>query len=107
MREDSENLVALLWLAFLAVDHGKRILLLRKVLEIDPDNKRAQAGLKWAEDEIKKEKKVGDDEKKATESKPSLPDLGSLQRRFQTTDLKRNARKGTIAQRARKRIGKF
>ncbi|OQY47232.1 MAG: hypothetical protein B6242_05535 [Anaerolineaceae bacterium 4572_78] len=100
LREDDENLVSLLWLAYLAPDHEKRVILLKRVLEIDPDNKRAQAGLKWAKEELEKEKnQVG-------KSSENLPSFGNLQTKFQATDLRKKARKGTIAQRARRRIGR-
>jgi ABC-type dipeptide/oligopeptide/nickel transport system permease component len=44
---DPDNIVALLWLAWLAPSRRKSLASLCRVLELDPDNKRARAGIDW------------------------------------------------------------
>ena len=45
---DPRNVVALLWLAWLAPSREESLALLVQVLEIDPRNERAHAGIRWA-----------------------------------------------------------
>jgi lipoprotein-anchoring transpeptidase ErfK/SrfK len=45
---DPDNIVALLWLAWLAPTQGESLVLLSRVLELDPKNERARAGIRWA-----------------------------------------------------------
>ncbi|MEJ2558707.1 MAG: ABC transporter permease subunit [Anaerolineae bacterium] len=47
---DTDNIVALLWLAWLAPTRRESLALFCRVLELDPDNKRAQAGILWVRD---------------------------------------------------------
>jgi ABC-type dipeptide/oligopeptide/nickel transport system permease component len=44
---DPDNIIALLWLAWLAPGRRKCLASLCRVLELDPDNKRARAGIDW------------------------------------------------------------
>lgn len=115
LREDTQNTTALLWLAYLADSHEKRIFLLKRVLEIDPDNQRALAGLKWAEEEKQRETAREAEQAKAEiatasgEVQPATrEEVLDLNQRLKNTvgaeDLKEQAKKGTIAQRARRRI---
>jgi len=147
LREDMENITALLWLAYLSRDHEKRIFLLKRVLEIDPENERAKAGLVWAlkesgqtdqaqtastaqaiasteattasettETAVEETAEEEEGETEAAEEEAANPDEGEatagslslsqrLKRSVGTDDLKEKAKKGTIAQRARRRIG--
>src|SRR5512136_820724 len=45
---DPDNIVALLWLAWLAPDREESLVLFSRVLELDPKNERAHAGIRWA-----------------------------------------------------------
>ena len=45
---DPDNTAALLWLAWLSDDQAERLALLGRVLELEPGNERARAGLRWA-----------------------------------------------------------
>ncbi len=45
---DPKNVVALLWLAWLAPSREESMALLVQVLEIDPRNERAHAAIRWA-----------------------------------------------------------
>ena len=46
--KDPDNIVALLWLAWLAPTRQESLELLSHVLELDPKNERARAALRWA-----------------------------------------------------------
>ena len=72
LREDTENITALLWLAYLANDHEKRVFLLERVLEIDPDNKRAKAGLSWAEQKQARLAQIQSDDRQGVEKRGRL-----------------------------------
>ena len=50
---DSDNEEALLWLAALEDDPRQSITYLKRVLRINPDSKRAQAGLRWAQERLR------------------------------------------------------
>ena len=45
---DPDNIIALLWLAWLAPSCEESLLLFSCVLELDPKNERAHAGIRWA-----------------------------------------------------------
>jgi ABC-type dipeptide/oligopeptide/nickel transport system permease component len=45
---DPDNIVALLWLAWLTPNREESLVLFSRVLELDPKNERARAGLRWA-----------------------------------------------------------
>lgn len=115
LREDTQNTTALLWLAYLTDSYEKRIFLLKRVLEIDPHNQRAQAGLKWAAEEKKRETASKAEQAKAevattsgeaqSATREDVIDLNErLKNAVETENLKEQAKKGTIAQRARRRI---
>lgn len=109
LREDPENIVILLWLAYIAPNYDKRIFLLNRVLDLDPNNERAQAGLAWA----KKQQNASAENQSSTSPSPpkseaeaaSANPLLRLKQQFGTDELREQAKKGTIAQRARRRIG--
>ena len=111
LREDTQNVTALLWLAYISKDYEKRIFLLSRVLEIEPDNQRARSGLNWAEQENKQLETAStpDADKGQTKKTPATSkDIAALNQRFKKAigddDLKKQAEKGTIAQRTRRRI---
>jgi hypothetical protein len=45
---DPDNITALLWSAWMASTGQESLALLSRVLELDPENKRARAGIRWA-----------------------------------------------------------
>jgi ABC-type dipeptide/oligopeptide/nickel transport system permease subunit len=49
---DQDNIIALLWLAWLAPSRRESLTLFCRVLELDPGNKRAQAGIEWVRSQI-------------------------------------------------------
>jgi len=100
LREDPDNVTSLLWLAYLSDDYEKCVFLLDRVLEIDADNERAKAGLAWARKELAREQGEG--------GPATAEDVANLSQRLKravgVSELKHQAQKGTIAQRARRRI---
>jgi hypothetical protein len=55
LKLEPENIPALFWLAFVLPDAQASIRLLERVLVLDPDNKRAQAGIQWAKSRLQNE----------------------------------------------------
>lgn len=45
---DSDNVVVLLWLAWLSASREESLTLLSRALELDPHNEQAHAGIRWA-----------------------------------------------------------
>jgi hypothetical protein len=54
---DPNNVVALLWLAWLAPSRRESLALFCRVLELDPDNKRARTGIEWVRNRLDYEEK--------------------------------------------------
>ena len=104
LREDPQNVNVLLWLAYLAQSHEKRIFLLNRVLEIDPNNARAQAGLIWAEQQSSQLQNTDDDSQAPATPEEIARLHQDLRATKGTAELRAKAKKGTIAQRARRRI---
>ena len=49
---DANNIPALFWMAFVASSPQESVALLERVLELDPDNERAKAGISWAQQRV-------------------------------------------------------
>jgi len=104
LRENPQNVTALLWLAYLSEDYEKCIFLLERVLELDPENKRASAGLAWAQKE-RAQQEEAEPANRALTTPEAVQNLSQrLKQATATSELRENAKKGTIAQRARRRI---
>jgi Tfp pilus assembly protein PilF len=108
LREDADHVTALLWLAYLSDDYEKRIFLLKRVLEIDPNNDRAKAGLAWARQQQGDDSTTAATADTTSEDAVTPEDVTLISQKLKsasgTDDLKTQALKGTIAQRARRRI---
>ncbi len=117
VREDPQNIPALLWLAFIAPNHEKRLFLLERILEIDPENDRAQKGVIWVKKKMAQTEQARTVEaiglaglpRTAAKFTPAAAgirprDVRVLRQKLGTDELKAQARKGAIAQRARRRI---
>ena len=48
LKQDPENIPAMLWLAFVLPSPEDTIRVLKRVLTLDPNNERARAGIRWA-----------------------------------------------------------
>jgi lipoprotein-anchoring transpeptidase ErfK/SrfK len=109
---EPDNIVALLWSAGLAPAPQESIALLIRVLELDPKNEHAHAGLRWARRRPPSGEKPpdppspgspgGNDSPPAAEP-PSDP--SALRDTLRSSDIQEGARKGAVAQRARRLIG--
>jgi lipoprotein-anchoring transpeptidase ErfK/SrfK len=109
---EPDNIVALLWAAWLAPAPQESIALLIRVLELDPQNEHAHGGLRWARrrpppgeeppDMPPSGGPGGDDSPPDAES-PSDP--SALRDALRSSDIQEGARKGAVAQRARRLIG--
>ena len=104
---DPDNSVALLWSAWLATTRPESMALLTRVLELDPKNEHARSGLRWARRRPASgadpsDAPGGDDQPPGTEP-PSDP--SALRDTLRSSDIQEGARKGAVAQRARRLIG--
>ncbi len=119
---DRDNVTALLWLAWLAPTRRETLALLSRVLELDPHNEHAQAGLRWArhhpsssQDSPAKHPQgdapTGDDLLDAVQPlepspQPWLPARSDfLQAALHSPKAEENVRSGIAAHRARRIIG--
>ncbi len=109
---EPDNIVALLYSAWLAPDPQESTALLIRVLELDPKNEHAHAGLRWARRQPPSSQKPpdpppsdgpgGGDAPPGPEA-PSDPSV--LRDALLSSDIQEGARKGAVAQRARRLIG--
>jgi lipoprotein-anchoring transpeptidase ErfK/SrfK len=109
---EPNNIVALLWSAWLAVAPQESIALLSRALELEPKNEHARAGLRWARRRPPSGEEPpdppppggpgGDDSPPGTEP-PSDP--AARHEILRSPDIQEGARKGAVAQRARRLIG--
>jgi hypothetical protein len=118
LAQESDNIPAMLWLAFIAETPQESIQFLENVLEVDPENERAISGLRWAksrlgienetdvssvEDEITVNEGLIDEEEKDDEAFEAI----NLRQQLFTKDYKRKGRKSILAHRARRTINPF
>ena len=100
---DPDNITALLWLAWLAPTRQESLALLSHVLELDPENERARAGIRWA----RRRPAYHEDEESPSRGpeRPGRSDfLGDALHSPQAQEKARNA---IVAHRARKLMGPF
>lgn len=116
---DPDNITALLWLAWLAPTRQESLVLLSRVLELDPGNERARAALRWARRRPSSEELTQDDVpgnqaqvdagqqgEELASPKPELPGRADfLQDGLDSAEARGKARSGIAAQRARRLIG--
>lgn len=116
---DPDNITALLWLAWLAPSRQESLVLLSRVLELDPGNERARAAIRWARRRPSEEATTRDDASgsqvqvdagqhvgELASPKPELPGRADfLQDALDSEEARDKARSGITAQRARRLIG--
>ncbi len=109
---EPDNVVALLYSAWLAPDPQESTALLIRVLELDSKNEHAHAGLRWARRRPPPGEKPPDpppsDGPSGGDSPPGsepLSDPSVLRDALLSSDIQEGARKGAVAQRARRLIG--
>ncbi len=101
LAQDSENVPALLWLAFIAADPSESISLIKQALTIEPDNEQAQSGLRWAESRLQ-QAESGD-----APADIDAEELPNLRQQLFSSGSQEEGRKNLLAQRARRNINPF
>ncbi|HXV99719.1 MAG TPA: hypothetical protein VEC93_14950, partial [Anaerolineae bacterium] len=102
LQQDSRNLPAMFWLAFVAPSPQESISLLNRVLSLDPDNDRARAGIRWAERRLAAASTPLPDEE--SEAQTELPDELTRQQLLSNDEVHQRAKKSALAHRARRTI---
>ncbi|GAB4538409.1 MAG: hypothetical protein Kow0063_26130 [Anaerolineae bacterium] len=116
---DPDNITALLWLAWLAPGRQESLILLSRVLELDPGNERARAGIRWARRRPLHNGAVRSDtpdgqtlvDGQGEGQQPAPPEpkhpgrAEFLQEALDPAEAQAKARSGITAQRARRLIG--
>jgi lipoprotein-anchoring transpeptidase ErfK/SrfK len=98
---DADNIVALLWLAGLASTRNESLTLLSRVLELDPQNEPARAGIHWA----RQLPLADEDDSPATD--PDAERSQWVRDLLESPKAQQKARIGIVAQRARRFLGSF
>lgn len=101
LRDDPENISVLLWLAYLSTEFDKRVFYLNRVLEIDPQNERAKQGLQWAQAQ-QNDSSAAHPPNRLADTRPSATSVP--EDTFPIDEVQQNAKKGVIAQKARRRF---
>ncbi len=91
--QDEDNVPALLWLAYISPDPEESLRFLQQVLQVDPDNERALAGVRWARARLV-----------AAGGDPDSLATVSLRQQFLSERRQDQAKKGPLAQRARRTV---
>ena len=111
---DANNIPALFWMAFVASSPQKSVALLERVLELEPDNERAKAGISWAQQRVAAESSEPETEadgeielsetSETEEDDPETPDEFIREQIFASDEAQKRAQKGALAHRARRTI---
>ena len=110
LKHDPDNIPALLWLAFVLPSPEATIRVLERVLVLDPENRRARAGIRWARERLGLPADEADPEAPASPDTPRSTAEGSsnqasIRQQLLSGDLQEKAKKGVLAHRARRTIG--
>ena len=105
------NIPALFWMAFVSPSPQESVALLERVLELDPNNERAKAGINWAQQRVAAETPAavtdtGLNTPKADEAEEEAetPDEFIKEQIFADKEAQERAQKGAFAHRARRTI---
>lgn len=112
LREEPNNIPAMLWLAFVLPSPRDTIRVLRRVLALDPTNERAQAGIRWARGQLgldpdlpeQEEEVLAAEPEPAAESGSESAEDAFIRQQFFTGKVQKQAKKGVLAHRARRTI---
>jgi hypothetical protein len=120
LKQDANNIPAMLWLAFVLPSPQDTIRLLKRVLALDPDNDRAKAGIRWARvrlglppeqpDSAASELQPGSDQTETTladETQDEDTSEDSIRSLLLSEEVQQQAKKGALAHRARRTINPF
>lgn len=108
LKQDPQNIPALLWLAFVSPSAQDTIRLLKRVLVLDPENERAEAGLRWAKARLEVEPDQPEADQTTAASVEAEEDEAvnetSIRQQLLSDQIQKQAKKGALAQRARRNI---
>jgi lipoprotein-anchoring transpeptidase ErfK/SrfK len=115
LKQDPNNIPAMLWLAFVLPSPQDTIRLLKRVLALDPHNERAKSGIRWARVRLglsPEEAEAGDNTGQTTSkssSSTSTEEAGeeSIRSILLSEEVQQQAKKGALAHRARRTINPF
>jgi hypothetical protein len=120
LKQDANNIPAMLWLAFVLPSPQDTIRLLKRVLALDPNNDRAKAGIRWARvrlglppeqpDSAAPELQPGSDQTETTladETQDEDTSEDSIRSLLLSEEVQQQAKKGALAHRARRTINPF
>ena len=112
VKQDPDNIPAMLWLAFVLPAPQDTIRVLQRVLMLDPHNERARAGIRWAQGRLglDPDEPGAEETSIASQTKPkmskTITDTGDAfdRQQFLSRKVQKQARKGVLAHRARRTI---
>jgi lipoprotein-anchoring transpeptidase ErfK/SrfK len=115
LKQQPDNITAMLWLAFVLPAPQDSIRLLQRVLALDPTNDRAKAGIRWARLRLGLPAEESAPVQPAPEppaEEPTLadsPEIGedSIRAALLSNEVQQQAKKGAVAHRARRTINPF
>lgn len=98
LEQDPNNILAMFWLAFVAPEPAESLRLLQRILELEPDNERAKAGLLWVQQQMAQEAGLDGSEP------VQLTDQSLREQFLSKSEAQQRAKKGALAHRARRTI---
>ncbi len=110
LKQDPENIPAMLWLAFVLPSPADTIRVLERVLTLQPNNERAKGGIRWARARLGQEPDIPEVERRAGAGKSaaaaarSRTDEASIRQQLLSGKVQKQAKKGVLAHRARRNI---
>jgi len=115
LKQDPNNIPAMLWLAFVLPSPENTIRLLKRVLVLDPQNERAKTGIRWARVRLglPPEQTDSSDSQTQPTSVQAGPDSAedstddSIRSLLLSEEVQQQAKKGALAHRARRTINPF
>ncbi len=122
LKQDTNNIPAMLWLAFVLPSPQDTIRLLKRVLVLDPNNDRAKAGIRWARVRLglppeQPDHAAGEIQPPSAQVTPASSDDSanddadatedSIRSLLLSEEVQEKAKKGALAHRARRTINPF
>jgi lipoprotein-anchoring transpeptidase ErfK/SrfK len=119
LKQDANNIPAMLWLAFVLPSPQDTIRLLKRVLALDPSNERAKAGIRWARVRLglppEHPNTTTTDQPTAAQTESSVAEDSldedtsedSIRSLLLSEEVQQQAKKGALAHRARRTINPF
>lgn len=112
LKQDPNNIPALLWLAFVLPSPQDTIRLLERVLTLDPTNERARAGLRWARERLglppeEIQPAATPDSQPVAASPDPSGTHDSIRSILLSEEVQQKSKKGALAHRARRTINPF